>query len=461
MNSRAPKVADVAVVGHTNTGKTSLLRTLARDARFGEIDDRPGTTREVRSIELLAEDGPALRLFDTPGLEDAVALTEHLAPGTSAVDDPVARIRTFVDGDHGAGRFEQEARVLRQMLASDASLYVIDAREPVLPRYRAELRLLADCGKPVLPILNFIAAEDADPNAWREQLAHSGLHLVAAFDTVVFDMAAEARVFQTLGTLLEPQRARIETLLAQRQTQRRQQRRRACRTIAALLVDAAGMRRSCPRDAETTTLRAEMRDRLRDAEQECIDSLLAGFAFELGAYQPPELPLSEGRWQLDLFDPETARSLGIRGGSGAAAGGATGFGVDVMTGGLSLGAATLIGAGVGALVGVGDDLGRDWLDRLRGRQRLAVETTTLAVLATRQTQLLAALLRRGHASQAIIATEGGHAWPSEALRRAVLRARAHPEWSRLNGELADTAGAERTTERIAETLEATLKAPDA
>ena len=33
----------VAVVGHTNTGKTSLLRTLMRDVNFGEVSDRPAT----------------------------------------------------------------------------------------------------------------------------------------------------------------------------------------------------------------------------------------------------------------------------------------------------------------------------------------------------------------------------------------------------------------------------------
>ena len=30
-----------AVVGHTNTGKTSLLRTLTRDVGFGQVSDRP------------------------------------------------------------------------------------------------------------------------------------------------------------------------------------------------------------------------------------------------------------------------------------------------------------------------------------------------------------------------------------------------------------------------------------
>ncbi|WP_241130446.1 GTPase, partial [Achromobacter xylosoxidans] len=38
------RVINVAVVGHTNTGKTSLLRTLTRDTSFGDVADQPGTT---------------------------------------------------------------------------------------------------------------------------------------------------------------------------------------------------------------------------------------------------------------------------------------------------------------------------------------------------------------------------------------------------------------------------------
>ncbi|MDZ4356934.1 MAG: GTPase domain-containing protein, partial [Variovorax sp.] len=69
----------IAVVGHTNAGKTSLLRTLTRRVSFGEVSQRPGTTRHVESVDLEVNGQPAVRFFDTPGLEDAVALREHLA----------------------------------------------------------------------------------------------------------------------------------------------------------------------------------------------------------------------------------------------------------------------------------------------------------------------------------------------------------------------------------------------
>ena len=42
----------LAVVGHANVGKTSLLRTLIRNSNFGDVSDKPGTTRHVMSNQL-------------------------------------------------------------------------------------------------------------------------------------------------------------------------------------------------------------------------------------------------------------------------------------------------------------------------------------------------------------------------------------------------------------------------
>jgi len=58
----------IAIVGHTNTGKTSLLRTLTRDRTFGEVADSAGTTRHVQAATVTLENRDALIWFDTPGL---------------------------------------------------------------------------------------------------------------------------------------------------------------------------------------------------------------------------------------------------------------------------------------------------------------------------------------------------------------------------------------------------------
>lgn len=428
---------NLAVVGHTNTGKTSLLRTLARDVRFGEVSDRPATTRDVQGVMLLADGAPVLALYDTPGLEDAPGVAALLAERHAQARDPVAAVEAFVAGDHGQGRYEQEAKVLRQLLRSDAALYVVDTREPVLAKHREELRLIAACGKPLMPVLNFVASDEADVAGWRAELARVGLHVLAEFDTVVYEPQAEQGLFDKLATLLEARRADFARLRSSRAAEREALIDAACRSIAGLLVDAAGARRHGAVDADSEALQTQLRDAVRGAEQRCVDELLALFRFELDTYRPPALPLQQGRWQLDAFDPETLRSFGIRAGSAAAAGGAAGLAVDAAVGGISLGAAALIGAGLGAGWSALRSFGQPWLDQLRGEQVIALEEPTLALLAARQVLLLRALLRRGHASQANLAPGSAQGWPHPALRQATLRCRAHPEWSRLNGARED------------------------
>ncbi|MCY1375160.1 hypothetical protein D9M69_625520 [compost metagenome] len=59
----------------------------------------------------------------------------------------------------------------------------------------------------------------------------------------------------------------------------------------------------------------------------------------------------------------------------------------------------------------------------------------LRLLALRQRQLLAALQARGHAAVEAIRVESpeDRQWREGKLPDALRRARAHPEWSTLNG----------------------------
>ena len=89
---------NVAVVGHTNTGKTSLIRTLLRDDRFGQIDDIAGTTHSVEKSVIYAADDAILNLFDTPGFEDSSALLQSLEnlSKTFAARLPADLLREFI-----------------------------------------------------------------------------------------------------------------------------------------------------------------------------------------------------------------------------------------------------------------------------------------------------------------------------------------------------------------------------
>ncbi|MBF8776165.1 GTPase/DUF3482 domain-containing protein [Pseudomonas fulva] len=427
----------LAVVGHTNVGKTSLLRTLTRDVGFGEVSHRPSTTRHVEGARLSVDGQPLLELYDTPGLEDAIALLDYLErlerPG-ERLDGP-ARLERFLQGSEARQRFEQEAKVLRQLLASDAGLYVIDAREPVLAKYRDELDVLASCGKPLLPVLNFVSSDPHREPQWREALARLGLHALVKFDSVAPPEDGERRLYESLALLLEDARPSLQRLIDDHQAQRVARQQGGKRLIAELLLDCAACRRSVEGEPSAQAQAIEaLHQAVRQREQRCVEALLKLYAFRRDDAHASDLPLLDGRWGDDLFNPETLKQLGVRVGGGVAAGAAAGAGVDLLAGGLTLGVAALAGAIAGGALQTARGYGARLMGKLKGKRELTVDDTVLRLLALRQQQLMVALDHRGHAAQDSIRLGqlDEKTWRQGKLPEPLVRARAHPQWSTLN-----------------------------
>ena len=115
----------LAVVGHTNVGKTSLLRTLARSIDFGTFADAPATTRRAEALLLFETDTHGrIDLVDTPGLERAGDLLERVEARPGHRDEGWAAIIAVIDDPAQHPGFEQEARVLREVQAADALIVV-------------------------------------------------------------------------------------------------------------------------------------------------------------------------------------------------------------------------------------------------------------------------------------------------------------------------------------------------
>lgn len=394
---------DLAVVGHTNTGKTSLLRTLLRDEMFGEVADQPGTTRFVESARLLSGDGtPVLILRDTPGLEDAMGALDYLDqlidPATERLDGP-DRIQRLLDSPESTDRFEQECRVLETVLATDAALYVIDARDPALPKHRDELTLLAACGRPILPVLNFTRSPLANISAWREALARLGLHATVDFDTVAPALDGESQMLDRLALMLDQQTPALQALRSDLGTQRLKRLQDTTRLIAELLMDAAALRLPCAQDpANMATVTLMLRKRTRDREQSCVHALLKRYRFSKATFPHHPLPLEGERWGMDLFSPQALRGFGIQVGKGLATGAMAGATVDMLTGGLSLGAATLLGAAIGGVWQGANQWGKRLMGKLAGNLEMTVDDPVLHLLGLRQLALVRALECRGHAA---------------------------------------------------------------
>lgn len=439
LQSSTSAAINVAVVGHTNAGKTSLIRTLLRDDHFGQIDELAGSTRSVEQTSIYVDDVAVLNLFDTPGFEDSSALLEALDNlSTSAPTlSPSGLLKEFITQQQHYVEFDQEIKVLRQSLTSDVLLYIIDVREPLLGKYRDEVEILSKAGKPILPVFNFIAGNAEALLRWREQMALFNLHAALEFDTVAFDFEAEKRLYQKLQSLLERCYDSLQLLIDYRQQVWQSLRQAAARRVFQLICEVACYRlevnavKSTDRSKKTVAENdvRSMQDFVRQAEQNTLHDLLAIFAFTQLDIDLQQLPVSNGQWELDIFSPQMLKEFGLDIGATALSGAAIGAGIDLMVGGLSLGAASLLGAAIGGGWATAQRYQKELMAAWRGHQWLCVDDDTVSLLYLRQHRLLTMLTQRGHAAQSRLQlfNETGNALPKN-WSHVLKILRQNPQW---------------------------------
>lgn len=448
----------LAVVGHTNTGKTSILRTLLRDVYFGEVKNEAATTRHVERAQLTdSQTGKALvTLYDTPGLEDASGLMDWLEENTASRRDGIERLQQFLAADiaqvhaittnyttsdtDNFDDYSQEAKVIRQLLASDMAIYVVDAREPVLGKYKDELAILSWAAIPVMPVFNFTDSQDANIDAWQTMLARRNLHISTRFDSVAFEFTDEMRLWQNLATMLTHAEM-LEQLMQRRTEDWAQLYDDANIIIADFLLNVAAFVREINEDDDPMPILQQMQEAVRQSERAMQQQLLNAYKFYDNAVAATPLELKA--YQQDPFDPELLKSYGIRTTSGAAAGALLGLGIDAAALGTTLGLGAAIGGIAGGLLSNTGSIA----DKISGVKRLYIDPATLTLLATRAIDLLNALRHRGHAAtdatqmlysgesddltdnenKAIVTPWATHKLPSE-----LKKARGKPQWSSLS-----------------------------
>ncbi len=193
----------IALLSHTNVGKTTLARTLLR-RDIGAVMDRAHVTEVAESHVLMRSDaGDELVLWDTPGFGDSVRLHKRLAASGQPLGWFLSQVwDRFADRAFWCG--QQAMRAARD--SADVILYVANATEdPAAGYVEPELQILDWLGKPTLVLLNQVGtqADAAQERSLLEQWAAMlrardprGRHVVLTFD-------AFARCWLQEHTLLE------------------------------------------------------------------------------------------------------------------------------------------------------------------------------------------------------------------------------------------------------------------
>jgi Domain of unknown function (DUF3482)/50S ribosome-binding GTPase len=374
----------LALISHTNVGKTTLARTLLR-RDVGEVLDQAHVTDATEGFLLYESPrGDQVVLSDNPGFGDSARLLRRLR----GLPDPLAWLVGQV-WDRFAERplfcSQQAIRHVREQ--ADVVLYLVNASEdPAAAGYLApELELLAWVRRPVVLLLNQTGAP-ASPEArardiarWREFASQQPcVGDVLALDAFTRCWVQEGVLYDALRLLVpEDRRDLLDELLAAWRSERLAALGASATALADLLAVAitdaeplgAGGRRELRRAADA------LARRLADAVATANERLIALHGLEGEAAEALRVELSDvtapaqtPAWQRSFWGGVLGGALG-------------GLAADVATGGLSLGGGALVGALLGAAGGRGLAYGMELL-RVDDAPRTAWSAAFLERFAT-------------------------------------------------------------------------------
>jgi len=341
----------LAVVGHPNKGKSSIVATLAHDLSV-RIAPEPGTTIRSRRYPMKVDGRVLYELVDTPGFQRARRALAWMREHETTAAQHAAVVSRFVETHRPSGEFEDECALLEPIAQGAGILYVVDGSKPYGPEYEAEMEILRWTGRPRMALVNPIGAAD-HIEEWQAALKQY-FGIVRVFNAMSANFTKQVELLRAFGQLDESWTKRFDEAVRALEADRRERHRLAARAIAetmaemiVLVVSQSVSREADPTRAEQALERRYL-DELRSLENRgrlAVERIYdhGGMNRRETAFELLEHDLfAEESWSLWGLTPTQLALTGALG--GAAAGG----GIDLAVGGASLMLASLIGATVGA-----------------------------------------------------------------------------------------------------------------
>jgi len=144
------KTPEIAIIGHPNEGKSSVLSTLAEDDSV-RISPVPGETTECRTFPVVIDGRELLSFTDTPGFQHPQQILEVLETFNGSSE---ARLQQLMDFTASSPQFADDHELLRPVFRGAGIIYVVDGSRPVRSVDRAEMEILRLIGRPRMAVIN-------------------------------------------------------------------------------------------------------------------------------------------------------------------------------------------------------------------------------------------------------------------------------------------------------------------
>ncbi len=370
-------IPEIAIIGHPNEGKSSVLSTLAEDDSV-RISPFPGETTRCRTFPIIIDHREVLRFTDTPGFQNPVRLLAMLrdAPGSGA--DRLQRLNDLTAADR---EFREDHELLQPLTRGAGVIYVVDGSRPLRQVDRAEMEVLRLIGRPRMAVINCKHDEQRYLPEWKDELTQQ-FNAWRLFNAHRATYAERIDLLEALKTIDQDWQPVLTEVVRtfQQDWQRRAQ--RSAEIICTLLGDVLSLQLALPcrpgddEDRQRETLLRRYTRTVTEREQHAQQQIRALFKHNIFDYRlPPHSILHE-----ELFSERTWQLLGLTQKQllvfGSLGGAALGAGIDVAALGHGLGLFTALGGAAGLLGAVA------------GRRHLKADASLLGLrLAGAQVQI--------------------------------------------------------------------------
>ncbi len=390
----------ICVVGHTNHGKTSTIRTLIEEPSFGDVDDNTGTTIHVTGARKHIVGTSLFHVFDTPGFELLDERLYELREGRDSTSKvlEIDALEEFLR----ARTSEDDKRLLETVEAIKASnvlLQVFDVRvEPSDPQYHDEIEFLQRSGVPLIITLNFVNHEQAKVDEWKDYFRQIGIHTYTKFDAHTRRWKDEHTLFKKMEGIVSEtlHQEFLSSWVEYRKDFVATATNNSASDIARLIRDVAKHRPTAfgvdrkTRNAKRSALKVQFENKVIEMKDKCIETILERFDFKFNDIEndTDEVDGADTITGMSLFDGSWLKW------GAAAAGTAAGLAIDMMLVGGTFGIPTLIGGVAGYCLATGYEYKSD---KGSCKESINANKALLFLLAGMTISLVRALKTRGRA----------------------------------------------------------------
>ena len=228
----------LAIMGHPNAGKSSVVATLTENDRIA-IDQRAGTTTESDVYPVIIDGQTVIEFIDTPGFQNPSAILEWFQAHGGQSDLAAA----FVAAHRTDPLFAHDCALLEPVAAGAGIILVVDGSKRIKEKDRIEIELLRLTARPRMAILNNLTNSDRHLEQWQNTLS-KGFNSVREFNAHRATYAERIKLLSALKSIDQRWEQRLEQTIDafERDWERRTD--QAATTILDLLREALAFRYS-------------------------------------------------------------------------------------------------------------------------------------------------------------------------------------------------------------------------